>query len=140
MSPHPGTRRPPGPEPRYRRGSSSVGLLAAPVTGLPKGSVANVTQLVALDKVSPTEKVGVLPPAKLDLLLFGVDDANVESGAARRMAGLLPKGRYEEIGQGARHLPNVEFADTFNGIMMGWLAMMVSTTARWTSNSVCVSL
>ena len=73
MSPHPGTRRPPGPEPRYRRGSSSVGLLAAPVTGLPKGSVANVTQLVALDKVSPTEKVGVLPPAKLDLLLFGVD-------------------------------------------------------------------
>lgn len=55
------------------------------------------------------------------MMLFGTDDANVESGAARQMAGLLPKGRYEEMGNGARHLPNVEFPDTFNGLMLGWL-------------------
>jgi 3-oxoadipate enol-lactonase len=55
------------------------------------------------------------------MLLFGADDANVESGAARQMAGLLPNGRYEEMGNGARHLPNVEFPDIFNGLMLSWL-------------------
>lgn len=55
------------------------------------------------------------------MMLFGTDDANVESGAARQMAALLPHGRYEEMGNGARHLPNVEFSDTFNGLMLDWL-------------------
>jgi 3-oxoadipate enol-lactonase len=55
------------------------------------------------------------------MMLFGADDANVESGAARQMAALLPNGRYEEIGNGARHLPNVEFPDIFNGLMLSWL-------------------
>lgn len=31
-----------------------------------------------------------------------------------------PNGRYEEIAN-ARHFPNVEHPDVFNGIMMGWL-------------------
>jgi mRNA interferase MazF len=48
-------------------------LLSARLTGLPKDSVANVTQLVTLDKVSLTERVGVLPHGKLDLVLFGID-------------------------------------------------------------------
>lgn len=48
-------------------------LLEAKVTGLPKDSVANVSQLVTLDKAALTERVGRLPRAKLELVLFGID-------------------------------------------------------------------
>jgi mRNA interferase MazF len=48
-------------------------LLGARATRLPKDSVANVSQIVALDKSVLTERVGKLPPAKLDLLLSGID-------------------------------------------------------------------
>ena len=48
-------------------------LLGSDVTGLPKGSVANVSQVVTLDKSSLTECVGSLPDAKLDLVLRGID-------------------------------------------------------------------
>jgi len=48
-------------------------LLAARLTGLPKDSVANVSQLVALDKTLLTERTGKLSRAKIDLLLSGID-------------------------------------------------------------------
>jgi len=48
-------------------------LLAARATRLPKDSVANVSQIVALDRLSLTERVGKLSPAKVDLLLSGID-------------------------------------------------------------------
>jgi len=48
-------------------------LLASKVTGLPKDSVANVSQLVTLDKTSLTDRVGKLSKAKLELVLFGID-------------------------------------------------------------------
>jgi mRNA interferase MazF len=48
-------------------------LLEAKLTGLPKDSVANVSQLVTLDKAALTERVGKLSKAKLDLVLFGID-------------------------------------------------------------------
>jgi len=48
------------------------GLLTARVTGLPRDSVANVSQLVTLDRALLTERVGKLPPAKLELILDGV--------------------------------------------------------------------
>ena len=48
-------------------------LLPAMATGLPKESVANVSQLVTLDKSELTERVGKLPKAKLELVLSGVD-------------------------------------------------------------------
>lgn len=48
-------------------------LLSSKVTGLPKDSVANVSQLVTLDKSSLTEQVGKLSKAKLELVLFGID-------------------------------------------------------------------
>jgi mRNA interferase MazF len=48
-------------------------LLTSPVSGLPKDSVANVTQLVTLDKATLTDQVGMLPHAKLELVLFGID-------------------------------------------------------------------
>src|SRR5438876_10853795 len=48
-------------------------LLAAMATGLPKDSVANVSQLVTLDKSFLTERIGKLAKAKLELVLFGID-------------------------------------------------------------------
>lgn len=48
-------------------------LLDRGTTGLPKDSVANVSQPMTLDKDSLTERVGKLPDAKLDLVLYGID-------------------------------------------------------------------
>ena len=48
-------------------------LLSDTATGLPKESVANVSQIVTLDKSEMTERVGKLPKAKLELVLSGVD-------------------------------------------------------------------
>ena len=48
-------------------------LLSEGATGLPKESVANVSQIVTLDKSDLTERVGKLPKAKLELVLSGVD-------------------------------------------------------------------
>jgi mRNA interferase MazF len=47
--------------------------LPARLTELPKDSVANVSQIVTLDRDILTERVGKLPRAKLDLILGGVD-------------------------------------------------------------------
>jgi mRNA interferase MazF len=47
--------------------------LPARTTSLPKDSVANVSQIVTLDKAYLTERVGKLPPAKLELVLSGID-------------------------------------------------------------------
>jgi mRNA interferase MazF len=47
--------------------------LASQATGLPKESVANVSQLIALDKSFLSERVGKLTAAKLELLLSGID-------------------------------------------------------------------
>ena len=43
------------------------------LTGLPKDSVANVSQVVALDKSLLGERAGKLPRAKTDLVLAGID-------------------------------------------------------------------
>jgi len=47
--------------------------LPARLTGLPKDSVANVSQVVTLDKALLAERVGKLSRAKLELLLAGID-------------------------------------------------------------------
>ena len=47
--------------------------LPARLTGLPKDSVANVSQIVTLDRSLLTEAVGKLSRAKLDLILAGID-------------------------------------------------------------------
>jgi mRNA interferase MazF len=46
--------------------------LTARLTGLPKDSVANVSQIVSVDKDLLTARAGKLPPAKLELVLSGV--------------------------------------------------------------------
>ena len=48
-------------------------LLTAGMTGLPKDSVANVSQVVALDRTLLEERVGRISPAKIGLLLAGLD-------------------------------------------------------------------
>lgn len=48
-------------------------LFKARSTGLPRDSVANVSQVVALDRTALTDRVGRLSPAKLDLALRGID-------------------------------------------------------------------
>jgi mRNA interferase MazF len=48
-------------------------LLSSPETGLPKSSVANVSQIVALDRSVLSERVGKLPRKKLALVLNGID-------------------------------------------------------------------
>jgi mRNA interferase MazF len=47
--------------------------LSARLTGLPKDSVANVSQIITLDKDLLTDRVGKLPGQKLELLLSGID-------------------------------------------------------------------
>src|SRR5437762_9710425 len=48
-------------------------LLPARLTGLTKDSVANVSQIITLDKAALTERVGKVSSAKLELLLAGLD-------------------------------------------------------------------
>ncbi len=47
--------------------------LSARLAGLPKDSVANVSQIVTIDKHVLTERVGKLPRSKMELLLSGID-------------------------------------------------------------------
>jgi mRNA interferase MazF len=47
--------------------------LSARATGLPRDSVANISQLVTLDKSVLTERAGKLSATKLELVLAGID-------------------------------------------------------------------
>lgn len=48
-------------------------LLGARSTGLPRESVANVSQIVTLDRTQLTERRGKVARAKVDLVLAGID-------------------------------------------------------------------
>ncbi|MFW5782896.1 MAG: type II toxin-antitoxin system PemK/MazF family toxin [Spirochaetota bacterium] len=48
-------------------------LLRTAETGLPRDSIANVSQLVTLDRTDLTERTGKLPQAALDRVLTGID-------------------------------------------------------------------
>lgn len=47
--------------------------LPARATGLPKPSVANVSQLVTIDRTALTERAGRLSASNLELVLVGID-------------------------------------------------------------------
>ena len=47
--------------------------LSTRLTGLSKDSVANVSQIVTVDRELLAERVGKLPRAKLELILAGID-------------------------------------------------------------------
>ena len=57
---------------RWASAPGNVTLLPR-VTGLPQESVANVSQIVTLDRELIGECVGKLPRAKLELILAGID-------------------------------------------------------------------
>jgi 3-oxoadipate enol-lactonase len=62
-----------------------------------------------------------LPSVRVPLLVVcGTDDAGTPASENRRLAGLVPGARYEEMA-GCLHFPNVEQPDSFNRLMMGWL-------------------
>jgi mRNA interferase MazF len=48
-------------------------LLSARATGLPKDSVANVSQIVTIDRASLTERVGRLSARQIEAILAGID-------------------------------------------------------------------
>jgi mRNA interferase MazF len=48
-------------------------MLSAEITKLPKDSVANVSQIVTLDKAALEERTGKLSRAKLGLVLAGIE-------------------------------------------------------------------
>lgn len=48
-------------------------LLPARATGLPRPSVANVSQVVTLDRAALTERAGRLSASRLELLLAGLN-------------------------------------------------------------------
>ena len=48
-------------------------LLSARATGLPKDSVANVSQIVTLDRALLTSGVGKLSQRQLELIIGGID-------------------------------------------------------------------
>ena len=54
------------------------------------------------------------------LVVCGSDDPGTPASENRKLAGLVPGARYEEIA-GMKHFPNVEAPDPFNRIMLGWL-------------------
>ena len=47
--------------------------LSAEVTSLTKDSVANVSQIITIDRQTLTERVSKLPQNKLDLVYAGID-------------------------------------------------------------------
>lgn len=57
---------------RWADAPGNVALVAR-TTRLAKDSVANVSQVVALDKTLLTERISKLPRAKVDLVLSGID-------------------------------------------------------------------
>lgn len=48
-------------------------FLSSTLTGLPKDSVANVSQIITIDRKSLTEPVGKLSGSKTELVLSGID-------------------------------------------------------------------
>ena len=66
--------------------------LPARVTGLPKDSVANVSQIVALDKDLLTELTGKLQRAKLELLLTGLMSCSEGKPGTVHLVQVTPMG------------------------------------------------
>jgi mRNA interferase MazF len=48
-------------------------LLPSKLLGLPKDSVANASQIIALERGFLSERCGKLPPKKLALVMSGID-------------------------------------------------------------------
>ena len=62
-----------------------------------------------------------MPSLELPVLVVcGAEDPGTPPAENRRIAGLVPGARYEEIAA-ARHFPNVERPEVFNRTLLDWL-------------------
>lgn len=57
---------------KWARAPGNV-MFSSRLTGLPKDSVANVSQVVSLDKTLLTDRLGRLPRTQIGLVLSGID-------------------------------------------------------------------
>jgi mRNA-degrading endonuclease toxin of MazEF toxin-antitoxin module len=67
------SRTPNGDFARRNRDAPGNVVLKAKTTGLPKDSVANVSQIVAIDRDTLTERVGKVRAQQLELIFAGFD-------------------------------------------------------------------
>jgi 3-oxoadipate enol-lactonase len=82
----------------------------------PAGYIGGATALVGFDVLS--KLAGVKTPT---LVVCGVDDVGTPPEGNRTIASLIPGARYHEL-ENARHIPMLEYPDTFNRILLEWLA------------------
>jgi 3-oxoadipate enol-lactonase len=54
------------------------------------------------------------------LVVCGTDDPSAAPDETRKIAKLFPEGHYDDF-PGAKHLPNVEQAEAFNRVLLGWI-------------------
>lgn len=72
--------------------------------------------------ISGFDFVPLLPSVRVPVLsLCGADDPAVPPSEGRRIAALVPGGRFVDI-PGAMHFPNLEAPDLFNRVLLDWLA------------------
>ena len=81
----------------------------------PAGYVAGAQAIIAFDAITD------LPALRVPtLVLCGDEDTGTPPEGNRRIAALVPGARYVEM-ERARHIPMMEYPETFNRIMLDWL-------------------
>jgi 3-oxoadipate enol-lactonase len=82
----------------------------------PAGYIAGAHAIINFDVID--RLANVRTPT---LVVCGDDDPGTPAEGNRQIAALIPGARYEEIAP-ARHIPMMEHPDTFNRLLLGWLA------------------
>lgn len=82
----------------------------------PAGYVAGARAIIGFD--ARAQLPGVRTPT---LVVCGDEDVGTPPAGNRLIAELIPGARYEEIAS-ARHIPMVEHPETYDKILLGWLA------------------
>lgn len=82
----------------------------------PAGYLGGAAAIINFDVLSKLPSV--IAPT---FVVWGSDDPGTPPPGNRKIAALIPGARSYEIAN-ARHVPNVEYPDTFNRLMTDWLA------------------
>lgn len=82
----------------------------------PAGYLGGARAIIDFDVLA--QLPGVKTPT---LVVCGDDDPGTPAEGNRRIAALIPGARYQEIAN-ARHIPMMEHPETFNRILLEWLA------------------
>ncbi len=81
----------------------------------PEGYIGGAEAIIGFDVLER------LPSVRVEtLVVCGDDDPGTPAEGNRRIAGLIPGARYQEIAN-ARHIPMVEHPEVFSRILLGWL-------------------